>query len=312
MKIFKLLLLLVIGIHSENILHIPKSISIGSLHRIIKHGWDESNSTHQAFIATMSQKRIDHYLVLIKKPLHEVKPTTKDPFPIPKILLNRNDYTHLLAYCKYLESLHRDKESLDIHNEILEGLNMIKNTSMLSIIFRTVIEKMCVQSIHTVINKLTFSQKEKVHLKNKLDKLLIQDIYLLREAMKQERLTTIAGLKDRMLSSENNLTNIDFAKRVIEKVNKITQKYNKHIFNIKSKRKLLTFQKEEKLEKEKFLAKYTQWEKGKFKKPLKGSTVDFVAYRLFFESKPNTILLILDTQDNIKENKRLLEILEKP
>jgi len=311
-KILILFLVLAIGLNAENLVRTPKTISIDSLEEIIRHGWDESNSTHQAFITTLSQKRIEHYLALTKNPLQEVKPTIKDPFPIPKILLTRHDYAHLLAYCKYLESQNRNQDSLNIHIGILEGLKTIKNTTLLSVIFRTVIEKMSVQSMYVLVNEPTF-KKEKIHLlKNKLDKLLIQNIQLLKEAIEQERLTTIALLKDSILSSENNSTKINFAKKVIKKVNKITQKYNEYIFNIKNKQELLTFQKEEKIEKEKLLTKYTQWEKRELKQPLQMSTANLVAFRFFFESKPNTISLILDIRDNIKENKKLLHTLETP
>ena len=311
MKIFKLLLLLTFMFHAESKLNIPKSIHTDTLNKIIKHGWDEGESTQKKLIIQTAQKQIAHFLTLAAKPIQEVSPTKKEPFPLPKILLNRTDYAYILAYCKYLESQQKEKESLRIYLKILEGLHAIKDQSVISIIFRMLIEKMCTESLRSNIHTYALPKLEMYQLKTRLDTLLLKNMHPLLKATERERHISQSLLADSLLGHADDVIKSSFAKIVLQKVNKLNKEYDTYVFSIKSTSKLLALQEKMKLKKEKLIAKYTQWEEGKLKNQPKDSISTLVSQRLFFTTKLNIITLILEMQNNIKENKKLLNMLEK-
>lgn len=175
MKIIKLFLLLTFAIYAEFKLDIPNDINTSLLKKIIENGWNDSNHTLNTLIIKYGEKVMPDAIQKIKKPWIKVEPNTNEIFPVPKILLGRNDYFFILAYVKYLEYKEESDVALNMYIEILKGLNNTGDKSMLNFIFHWTIEEITIIGLNESLNKNVFSQSMKTRLKTEIKDFLILD-----------------------------------------------------------------------------------------------------------------------------------------
>lgn len=187
MKIIKLFLLITFGLYAEFNLDIPNDINISLLKKVIENGWDDSNKTLNTFIIKHGEKVMPEAMLKIKKPLIKVEPTKNDRFPVPRILLSREDYLFILAYVKYLEYREESEAALNIYIEILKGLNNTEDRSMLNVLLHLVIEERTILGLNEGLNKNIFSESMKKRLKSEVKDLLTLDTKLFFIALMGEK-----------------------------------------------------------------------------------------------------------------------------
>ena len=313
MKILKLLLFLALVLHAEYKLNIPKSIHIDTLNKIIEHGWNESNNTQKALIVQKGESQLPSFLVLSKNPIQTVNPSLKTPAPSPKILLGRDDYIFILAYCKYLESIHKEKIAVDIYFKILNGLHGIKDKTLISCIFRIVIESTTIKNIENHILQFKTTEKQKKVFHKELSNILITNKELLCISLKNETLL-FKKLLTHDLINKVSPKQIDssLANSIINESYKLLSSSYSNFCQIKTRKELIELVKTNNSKRKKILTSYQKWIQQKNKDTPKTEFVKIVSEYLFTIAHIKVAPLLEDIQDNIKENKRLLEILEKP
>ena len=176
MKKLLLLILLVTTTYAENI-QIADKICAKYFDKIIEHGWSDENTTLNAFIIKSETHAIPKILTHLQEPfIFEYDPKIPN-YPIPKILVNKGEYKQLFAYVKYLEYKHLPEEVDKIYMDTLKGLNSIKPTQIMNLIFRMGNESILLKSIIETQNRYGLSQKLKNELKNSL---LLDNQFLLK------------------------------------------------------------------------------------------------------------------------------------
>ena len=313
MKIFKLLLLLAIVLHAKYKLHIPDSINTDSLNEIIEHGWDESNNMQKALIVQKGESELSSFLVLAKNPIQTVKSSLKTPAPFPKILLGRNDYIFILAYCKYLENIHKEKIAIDIYFKILTGLHRIKDKTLISCIFRIVIERATIKNIKNHLLQLKLTKKQKKDFHKRLSNILISNKELLCISLKNETFL-LKKLLTHDLINKVSPRHIDssLAKSIIDETYKLLSNSYSNFCQIKTRRELIELVKKNNSKREKILASYQKWIQQKNKDTPKTEIAKIVSEYLSTIAHIKVAPLLEDIQKNIKENKKLLNLLETP
>lgn len=175
MKIIKLFLLITFGLYAEFNLDVPNDINTSLLKKITKNGWNDSNKTLNTFIIKHGEKIMPEAMEKINKPLKKVEPSENNLFPVPKLLLSREDYLFILAYVKYLEYKEKPDEALNIYIEILKGLKNTKDRSMINILLHAVIEEITILGLKDALDKNIFSESMKKRLKSEIKNLLTLD-----------------------------------------------------------------------------------------------------------------------------------------
>ncbi|PTB83415.1 hypothetical protein C9926_03040, partial [Sulfurovum lithotrophicum] len=227
MKIIKLFLLLSFVLWADFKLDIPQNIDVTELEKIVKNGWSEDNKTLNDLIVSNAKRVMPEILEKIKKPVLKGKVTEDNPFPMSRVLLNRDDYYFILAYCKYLEVIKNEKDLLNLYLKSLVGLNNIPPENLLNIIYHIIIEKMIVMNLQK--NRNNIDELEYLKLK----KLLILNTDILREGLKEE----LAGA----------VKIFSLNKKFPTKISLLIRKYNKDFIDeymkIKNKKALMKFKK---------------------------------------------------------------------
>jgi len=289
MKIIKLILLLTIGIWAEFKLDISNKIDISQLENIVKNGWNDSNKTLNDLIVSHSEKVMPEILKRIKKPVLKGIVTRKDPFPIPKLLLNKCDYLHLFAYCRYLEYHQKYDESLNLHIKCLEGLKNV-DESMLSAIFHLSIEKLIVLSLKE--NQKYLKNLDKASLKKEL----ILNTNILKDALETERKMMFQIL----------LLDETLPKNILILIDKYNKDYGKTYMGISNKKELIEFERKMNEVKKKIQIAYKNWIEKNIIPDIDSDTL--VASYIFIMGLPR-FRLIEDNWENIERNKEFLNSL---
>lgn len=294
MKIIKLFLLLSLGLLAEFRLDIPNIVNTEQLQSIVENGWSDKNKTMNDFIITNVERSMPEILRKINKPILKVKPSEQDPFPIPKILLNRDDNLLIISYCKYLEYIGHNNKALELYIKSLEGLNNIESKSMLSSIYRLVIEEMLVLGLENNLNNNT---NKKIYIKEKLQKNLILDTNILWWALEDARLDTINILKhDETITVE-----------ILNKVDSFYRNYNKEVYAIKNKEELVVFKEKINSMNNQVLTAYNDWTT---KNIIPNTDYDtLISSYIFIKSLPK-FWIIEDLWQAVERNKKLLASLD--
>ncbi len=293
MKIIKLFLLLSLGVCASFKLDVPKSIDVSELEAIVKNGWNEDNKTLNNLIVSNVERMMPIILEKIKKPVLKGIITEKDSFPISRILLSRDDYSLLFAYCKYLEFNNEIDRALNLYIKSLVGLNNMEEKTMLSAIFHLVIEGMIVDNLKR--NTMVMSKLEYA----KLEKILILNTDILRDALREEQKNMIEILT----------LNAKLPKEILVLLRKYSNGYIKAYISIKNKKELTKIEKIFNKDKKEIEAKYYNWtEKNIIPKDIDRD--ELIASIIFFTGLPG-FRLIEDVWNNIVRNKKLLDALQQ-
>lgn len=175
MKIIQLFLLLSLGLWAEFKLDISNEIDSEQLQFIVEKGWNDKNETLNQSIINYGAKVFPDVLKKMEKPIIEVEPTKENPAPMPRIILNRDDYRFIFSYLKYLEFVGDSSKAQEVYSVVLKGLSDIKDRSSISMIYRLVIEKMIVNSLDQAIQAKRFSQLQIKEIKNRMKQYLLLD-----------------------------------------------------------------------------------------------------------------------------------------
>lgn len=234
MKIIRLFFLLTFGLLAEFKFDVPKELEDKQLQYIIENGWNDKNTTFTQLIIQYGNKIMPDILQVMKKPLVEVNSTIDNPAPMPKFLLIRPDYMHILSYAKYLEQHKKTEKSLYIHLTALQGLNTIKDSSIPTTIYRIIIESVVVHSLEQSIKARKFTHSQIKEIKNKLSEYLLQDKKIFLDTFQYE-----IELSDRILRNNLQYTKTDKEKEnlieTIEKLSTLQTKYFRSLSNLKNK-----------------------------------------------------------------------------
>ena len=291
MKIVKLFLLLCLGVWADFKLDIPKTIDVTQLENIVKNGWNEDNKTLNDLIVSNAERLMPEILEKIKKPVLKGVVTKEDISPIPKILLNRDDYSLIFAYCKYLEFNNEIDRALNLYMKSLIGLNNIEDKTMLSMVFHLVVEEMIIDNLKrntTVMSKLEYE---------KLEKILILNTDILRNTLIEEQKNMIE-----ILTLQSKLP-----KEILSLIHKYSNGYIKAYVRIKNKEELTKKEKIFNKDKKEIEEKYSNWrEKNIIPKDIARN--ELMASYIFLIGLPK-FRLIEDVWSNIKSNKELLDSL---
>jgi len=291
MKIVKLFLLLTFVLWADFKLDISNDINVSQLENIVKNGWNDSNKTLNNLIVSNAERIMPEILEKIKKPILKGIVTEKDSFPISRILLSRDDYSFIFAYCKYLEFNSEIDKALNLYMKSLMGLNNIEDKTILSAIFHLVIEEMIIDNLKrntTVMSKLEYA---------KLEKILILNTDILRDALREEEKNMIEILT----------LNAKLPKEILILIRKYSNGYIKAYMKIKNKEELTKIEKKYNKYKNKIEAKYYNWtEKNIIPKDI--ARDELIASYIFLIGLPK-FRLLEDVWKNIEKNKKLLDSL---
>ncbi len=291
MKIIKLFLLLSLGVWAGFKLDIPKYIDVTQLENVVNNGWNEDNKTFNDLIILNVEQMMPMILEKIKKPVLRGIVTKKDISPTPKILLSRDDYLLIFAYCKYLEFNNEIDRALNLYMTSLIGLNNIGDKTMLSTIFHLVIEEMIVDNLKR--NTMVMSKLEYA----KLEKILILNTDILRDALREEQKNMIGILT----------LNAKLPKEILVLLRKYSNRYIKAYMRIKNKEELIKIEKKYNKDKNEIEAKYYNWtEKNIIPKDI--ARDELIASYIFLIGLPK-FRLLEDVWKNIEKNKKLLDSL---
>jgi len=290
MKIIKLILLLTIGIWAEFKLDISNKIDISQLENIVKNGWNDSNDTLNYLIISNAEKVMPEILKRIKKPVLKGVVTKDDSFPMPRILLNRDDYYFILSYCKYLEFSKNIEGALNLYLKSLKGLNSIVDKSMLSAIFHLSIEKLIVLSL----------KENQKYLKN-LDKASLKKELILNTNILKDVLETERKMMFQILLLDETLP-----KNIPVLIDKYNKDYSKTYMEIGNKKELIEFERKINEVKKKIQIAYKNWIEKNIIPDIDRDTL--VASYIFIMGLPR-FRLIEDNWENIERNKEFLNSL---
>jgi len=291
MKIIKLFLLLSFGLWAEFKLDIPQNLDVSKLENIVKHGWNEDNKTFNDFIVSNAERVMPEILEKIKKPILKGIVTKDNAFLMPRILLHRDDYYFILAYCKYLEFNNDIENALSLYVKSLMGFNNIEDKTMLSTMFHLFIEELIVDNLKRNIKIMSKLEYEKVH------KILILETDILRDALREEQKNSIKLL----------ILNSGLPKKILTLIRKYNDGYTKAYMKIKNKEELLKFEKIFNKNKKEIETKYNNWTKRNII-PKDIARDKLVASYIFLIGLPN-VRLIEYVWKNIERNKELLDSL---
>jgi len=161
-------------------------INTCQLKKIIKNGWTDSNQTLNHTIIQLGNTQIPSILKKLDKPLI-IDTNTTNIDNIPKFNLSRDDYIKLFAYSKYLEYKKKEKDILTFYIESIKGLHTVEDYSLISLIYKIVINKIIIKSLHKSIDDNFFTLNSKQFLKNKLSSLLILNDTVILKTVEHEK-----------------------------------------------------------------------------------------------------------------------------
>ena len=306
MKIIKLLLLLTFGLWADFKLDVPNDVNISQLENIVNNGWDDSNLTLNKWIVSNVERAMPEILEKIKKPVLKGKVTKNIIDPMPKIFLYKDDYYLIFSYVKYLEYEGKINKALNIYVEALQGLNSIKDKTMLSMVFRMVIENVIIKSF----DSKNYTEKEKKYFKNKLKTALIKDTQILWNAIEKDRLGIVKELQSGLLTKILNSQNINLNKKIIVRFDKMKSDYNKEFYTLNTKENLIKFDKSFRKKSDEIISKYFEWEKNKKCANSEKIVVELVSDYIFIIGNPKLVNIKLDLWNSIKRNEIFLRQLK--
>jgi len=291
MKIIKLFLFICFGLWADFKLDIPQDINVSQLENIVENGWNDTNKTLNDLIVTTVERLMPEILEKLKKPVLKGVKTEEDTSPLPRILLNRDDYILIFSYGKYLEFNNDVDIALNLYIKSLIGLNNIEDETMFSSMFHLVIEALVVDNLKKNIKISSKLEYEKMH------KLLILNTDILRDGLRKDQQNMIEILT---LSS-------GLPKEILTLIRKYNDGYTKAYINIKNKEELLKFEKIFNKDKQEIETKYNNWTtKNIIPKDI--ARDELIASYIFLIGLPH-FRLIEDVWKNIERNKELLDSL---
>lgn len=208
MKIIKIFLLLSFGLWAEFKLEIPNTVDVSKLEDILKNGWNDSNKTLNDFIIKNGKKVFPEVLSLMKNPIEKIESTSEAPYPIPKLLLFRDDYVFIFSYLKYLEKKNDFDHVLSIYKTALTGVdNAEDDETLFSLVTRIVFNQITLNALKDFLHSKTLKSIQKNELKVILSRspMLIEDYFFKYLEYEKEVSKKIVR---RMLFSNKNQSNI--------------------------------------------------------------------------------------------------------
>lgn len=190
MKVIKILFIFTILLNATFKLDVSNEIDTSFVKRIVKRGWNESNSTFNHLILENVRKVIPAIMDRIKKPFNDNSSAS----------LSSDDRALIFAYLKYLEYIGDTKKSLQIYQKILEGLNAMENNSMINIIYHETVEKEVVHALYQARMKKLYTP---IEVKKSIGPLLLKESSILLPVFKNEIDSIIKILSKNI---EQNLT----------------------------------------------------------------------------------------------------------
>ena len=154
--------------------------------KVIQNGWNDKNQTLNQRIINLGIHEIPRIIQNLHYPLKPDENQSQIP-PFPKIIVNRDDYTKLFTYSKYLESQNKIDQVINTYTNAYQGLNSIQMTSFLPFIYFIALHSDINHYLHSSLKQHTFTKEKRKSLYQKLSPLLALNNQKLIETIKAER-----------------------------------------------------------------------------------------------------------------------------